>query len=163
MCWHKERFYEGQVETDWQQPFTVAGNIITTSGSHSSSVVSICVGSCNNMMSTEAGFLMNRKGFHSLRTGTVKVPSLIFFVVTLGTFRRQAAEDLRVYVRGQKMIDSQGCREESKHLCLKNLKEDCFMLQPEARHTFLMTRNLHRQSQPLLSFMSIRFQSNNNR
>lgn len=69
------------------------------------------------MMSAEAVSLMNGdKGFHSLRTSTVEVPSLIFFVVTLGTFRRQAAEDLRVYVRGQKMIDSLGCREESKHL-----------------------------------------------
>lgn len=36
------------------------------------------------------------------------------------------------------------------------------MLQPAARHTFLMKNVLHRQSQPLLSFMSTRFQSNNN-
>lgn len=78
--------------------------------------IAICISS-NSMLSTEAFSRMNRdKGFHGLRTSTAEVPSLIFFVVTLGTFRRQAAEGLRVYVRGQKMIDSLGCREESKHL-----------------------------------------------
>ncbi len=71
----------------------------------------------NSILSTETVSLINRdKRSHSLRKNTVEVPSLIFFVVTLGTFRRQAAEDLRVYVRGQKMIDSLGWREESKHL-----------------------------------------------
>lgn len=75
----------------------------------------ICFSCCNSMLSIQVSSLMNRKGaFHSLRTNTLKVPSLIFLVVTLGTFGRQPVEDLRVYVRGQKMIDSLGCREDWK-------------------------------------------------
>lgn len=80
------------------------------------------------MLSTEAVSLMNRDGaLHSLETNSVEVPSLIFFVATLGTFRSQAAEDLRVYVRGQKMIDSLDPGRSQNILCLKNTEEGCIV------------------------------------
>lgn len=69
----------------------------------------------NNILSTETVALMKRdKRFHSLRISAGKVTMLIFFVITLGTFRKKAAEDLRVHVRGQKTIRA-GYREESKY------------------------------------------------
>lgn len=103
-------------EANTGRPVKTGCNIIFAARrSHCCCVVStafLSVDSCNSMLSTEARVSpKNRdKGLHSLRTSTVEVPSFIFFVVTLGTFRRQAAEDLRVYVRGQKMIDSLGCK-----------------------------------------------------
>lgn len=69
------------------------------------------------MLSIEAVPPMKReRALRSLGENTAEAPSLLFFVVTWGTFRRQAAEDLRGYVRGQEMIDSMGCREEWNHL-----------------------------------------------
>lgn len=103
-------------EANTGRPVKTGCNIIFAARrSHCCCAVStafLSVDSCNSMLSTEARVSpKNRdKGLHSLRTSTVEVPSFIFFVVTLGTFRRQAAEDLRVYVRGQKMIDSLGCK-----------------------------------------------------
>lgn len=89
------------------------------------------------MLCTEAVSLMNRdRALHSLETNTVEVPSLIFFVATLGTFRSQAAEDLRVYVRGQKMIDSLDLGRSQNILCFKNLEAGSIMLQPGVRSKF---------------------------
>lgn len=71
---------------------------------------------------------MNRdRALHSLEKNTVEVPSLIFFVETLGTFRSQAAEDLRVYVRGQKMTDSLDLGRSQNILCFKNTEEGCII------------------------------------
>lgn len=100
------------------------------------------------MLSIQVSSLMNRKGpFHSLRTNTLKVPSLIFLVVTLGTFGRQPVEDLRVYVRGQKMIDSLGCREDWKTFSALETFRGLHYVATFSK-THILKKNLgHRQSQ----------------
>lgn len=69
------------------------------------------------MLSTEAVFSDEQsQGISEPQDKDCRSTISHFLCGNFGTFRRQAAEDLRVYVRGQKMIDSLVCREESKHL-----------------------------------------------